>query len=376
MNSPPDQIVRQEDTGRSALRALTVSSAGPATTVFRDDRRGWYVPQRPPTAAELVLRPPKVVYTVDTAEHSELLTVQLPSDGEAFFFRAAVALVWQVQDAVAAVASGLSDPQGAYRPQVEEILRGVARTHSIEDSAAAERAMNHEFAMPRPTAQGVVVIRCTVQLTLDDQTQRHVASRTLAVRSREARELKHEAVKQDSELSLEEAQLLSEKKMLATKHELELAELRETHEQQLREQRMKFYADALAGGNINLIALKLAGGGQDVDEVIELILHQSKFDFEGARGMLTAMIEEGLINRSQLDDILARVNSVMSEHLRSPPFGITSRGAASLPSGSDPVTVDTTATDHKAGRPGASTPDRATHPDGEDEADDDEDELS
>jgi len=383
MNSGPNQIVRQEDMGRSALRALHVSSEGPTTTVFCDDRRGWYIPKRPPTAAEIVLRPPKAVYTVDTAEHSERISVELPSDGEAFFFRAVVALVWQVQDAVAAVASGLSHPQDAYRPQVEEVLRAVARTYSIEASAAAERAMNHEFAVPRPTSQGVVVIRCAVQLALDDQTQRHVASRTLAERSHETRVLRHQAVQQDSKLSHEEARARSQMELQAAKHEQELAELRAKHEQQLLEERMTFYADALAGGNFNLIALKLAGSTQDVNEVIDLIMHQRDLDFEGARGMLTAMIEEGLVNRSQVQDILARVNSVMSEHLTKSPFAITSPTAASLPSGEDPITVDATLKDPSASDPNAFAPGQARHAeaDDEDEAhddddDDDENELS
>jgi hypothetical protein len=375
MTPEPDDIVRQEDCGRAALRALRVSSEGPVTTVFRDDRRDWYVPTRPPTAADIMLRPPKAVYTVDTAEHPERFDVELPSREEAFFFRAAVAVVWQVRDAVAAVATGLSHPEETYRPQVDSVLRRVARTYSIESSAAAERAMNDEFAVPLPTSQGVVVTRCNVELSLDEQTQEHVASRTLAERSRETRDLEHEAVKQESELSQREALLSNQLELQAAEHQQELAEMAGKHERQLLEERMGFYANALAGGNFNLIALKLADSNEDVDDVISLIMRQRNLDFDGARGMLTSMIEEGLVNRSQVQDILARINTVMNDHLTKPAFMITSPGAAPPPGEGEPITIDARVEDRKATHHPAED-DGAAHADEDDEDDDeDEDEL-
>jgi hypothetical protein len=315
MNSPPDQIVRRQDTRRWALYELRAFYGGPTTVVVGDARGSLSVAQRPPTAAELMLRPPKVVYTVDTAEHPEQFTVNLPSYDDTAVFEAAIALVWQVRDAVAAVASGLSEAQGAYRPQVEEILRGVARMYSIENGAAAERAMNDAFTTPRPAAQGVFVVRCRVQLTRDDRAPQR-------------------------------------------KQEVET---------QLLDQRLGFFTDMLANGNnadIALLALKLAGGNEDVDGVIELILNRSQFDFEGASGALNAMIDNGLINRTQSDHILARINAVMSKHMTSPPFSIGSRDGASLPGGDDLLALDAPATDAKVG-------------DDEDEyADEDEDEPS
>jgi hypothetical protein len=295
--------------------------------VFGDARGNLFVAQRPPTAAELMLRPPKVVYTVDTAEHPEQFSVNLPSRDDTAFFEAAIALVWQVRDAVAAVASGLSEPQGAYRPQAEEILRGVARMYSIENSAAAERAMNDAFTTPRPAAQGVFVVRCTVQLTRDDRAPQR-------------------------------------------KQEVET---------QLLDQRLGFFADILADGNnadMALLALKLAGGNEDVDGVIQLILSRSQFDFEGARGALNAMLDKGLINRSQVDDLLARVNAVMSKHLTSPPFSIASRDGASLPRGDDPLTVDGRAKDANVGMSEVFAPHRSPQADDEKQPGDDEDEYA
>jgi hypothetical protein len=327
MNSPPHQIVRREETRRWALYELRAFYGGPTTVVFGDARGNLFVAQRPPTAAELMLRPPKVVYTVDTAEHPEQFSVNLPSYEDTAFFEAQIALVWQVRDAVAAVASGLSEPQGAYRPQVEEILRGVARMYSIENGAAAERAMNDAFTTPRPAAQGVFVVRCTVQLTRDDRAPQR-------------------------------------------KQEVET---------RLLDQRLGFFTDMLANGkdpDIALMALKLAGGNQDVDGVIQLILSRERFDFEGARGALDAMMENGLINRSQLDHILARVNAVMSKHLTSPPFSIANRDEASLPRGDDPLTVDAWATDANVGMPGVSASRRAPEADDEKQPGDDEDEYT
>lgn len=323
MTSPPDAIVRREDTGRAALRALRVSSGGPTTTVFGDARGNLRVPLRPPTAADLILRPPKEVYTVDTGEHPEEFSVNLPSRDDTAFFETAIALVWQVKDAVAAVASGLSEPKGAYRPQVEEILRGVARRYTIENGAAAERAMNDAFITPRPVAQGVVVVRCTVQLTRDDR----------------------------------------------------LPQRKQKVEQGLLDQRLGFFTDLLANGNTEaaLLALKLAGGNEDVDGVIELMLNRSQLDFEGASGALNAMLENGYISRSQKDDILARVMAVMSKHLTKPPFGIASRDGVSLPSGNDPLTVDVTAKDAKVGVP---DDEDQSGDDEDDYADEDEDEPS
>jgi hypothetical protein len=276
-----------------------VSFGGPTTTVFCDARGNLYVPQRPLTAADRMVRPPKRVYTVDTGEHAERFDVELPSEDEMFFFNAGIALVWQVKDAVAAVESGLSEPQGAYRPQVEELLRNVARRYPIENGAAAERAMNDVFSTPRRVAQGVEVVRCTVQLTRDDRTVKR--------------------------------------------------------EQGLLDQRMRFYKDVLTDGggmDFALMALKLAGGNEDVDDVIKLILQRNHLDFEGARGALTAMMENGLINRSESDHLLARVNKIMSDHLTSPPFSIGTGGAAA-PRSDHSLTIEGTAQDANGGIPEA-----------------------
>jgi hypothetical protein len=224
----------------------------------------------------------------------------------------------------------------------------------------------------------VFVTRCTVELSLDEQTQEHVASRTFAVRSRETRDLEHEAAKQESMLSQREALLSNQLERQTAEHLQELAEMAEKHERQLLEERMAFYANALAGGNFNLIALKLADSNEDVDEVIGLIMRQRNLDFEGARGMLTSMIEEGLVNRSQVQDILARINTVMNDHLTKPAFMITSPGAASLPRDGEAITIDARVEDRKA-TPHPAQDERAARAD-EDEEDDaaadaDEDEL-
>jgi hypothetical protein len=105
-------------------------------------------------------------------------------------------------------------------------------------------------------------------------------------------------------------------------------------------------------------------------------MRQRNLDFDGARGMLTSMVEEGLVNRSQIQDILARINAVMSDHLTKPAFMIGSPGAAPLPGEGEPITIDARVEERKATRhPAEDEGARADENDQDEDEDEDEDEL-
>jgi hypothetical protein len=318
-------VIRQEQVSRAALQALHVSSRGATTTVFTDQHGRAYVPTRRPTAWEIMFRPPRAVHTVHTAEQHVQYELDLPAEEKALKFHASVALTWRIADAVEAVTCGLERPESVYRPVVDDRLRRIARTVSIESSDEAEEQLNDAFPVPEWMAGIVEVIRCTVQVSLDTRAEAHVAARVEARWKLETRRQQSEHTKQDMSLQLDESSLAEQltRNSDAFRRERERAEAE--HAQQLLAERMQVYSTAMAGGLQNLIALKLADNNDDVDEVINLIMQSQRLDFDSARGMLTAIVEKELVSKSQIEGIVARINSVVANHLSGPPLGLPAR---------------------------------------------------
>jgi hypothetical protein len=191
----------------------------------------------------------------------------------------------------------------------------------VESSAAAERRINLDLgSRTMPISDSIEVVKCTVVLSLDAATKAHIASRTLAVREREKLRQTEETEQQAHLLELQRAAF-----------QRQLEEQKEKHELELKQQRMTVYADALRTDSVNVLALRLAGHGEDVNDVIELMMQQRKLEFEGARAVLNSLLEANLLNRKDVAAIMANASNRMVDHLRGDnPLGIE-RGEASGP---------------------------------------------
>jgi regulator of protease activity HflC (stomatin/prohibitin superfamily) len=304
------------------FKARPVPGADTAVVIL--DRRGrLHKLDHPLTSGQVAWDTPKAVYQIDTAVHTLSFELQLPAAEEAFFFTANVVAQWRIIDPRAAVESSLSDPDPVLRSGVAQQLRGVSRSFTIEDSAQAEDAIRRSFAsMPISLTQGIGLVMCTVSVSLDGSTSKHVASRIHAKRERESIKSKHETTQLNTELAIQQAsakQVLEEQQaMFAQK----MAAQEEKHKLELERMNMQFYAQALSEDNLNLIALRLSSNRDDVNDVINLFMRQRELDYEGARGMLNSLLENRLVNKRDVADIMARATSVVADHMTRAPFDL------------------------------------------------------
>ncbi|RKT54811.1 hypothetical protein [Saccharothrix australiensis] len=309
MGSATDQgVVREIEVSRSALRKANPSSSGHSAVVCVT-RRGEYVTvQGRLTMGELWLTTPREMYVVDISAREDVFKVDLPSQEEAFSFAANLRVRWHVADPVAAVRARLGAPQHSVKQQVEVRLREVSRLFDLESSAAAERRINldHEH-LEIPLHNGVVVDGCRVVLSLDAEAREHIAKRTRARWTREDLAITGETEQQSHLLELQR-----------TSFQRELEALREKHEMDLKMQRMSVYADALRTDNNNLLALRLAGHGEDVNDVIEMIMKQRQLEFNGASAVLNSLLEANLVNRKDVAAIMANASNMVIDQLGGP----------------------------------------------------------
>jgi hypothetical protein len=364
-------VTRSVPTRSALLRHRPVPGADSAT-VFLDKRGRLFSLDRPLTPGEVAWDTPKAVFEVDTSVHSLSFDLQLPAAEKAFSFQARVVVHWRITDAKAAVEAHLSNPDLVVTSSVEQRLREITQRFAIEDSVAAENAIRvHHAMMPVPLSQGVALVECVVSLSLDQRTSDHVAARTLAMRERETLQSRHETTQLNTTLAIQQgtAQQMLEKQQ--AQFAQDMATQAERHKLELEQMNMQFYAQALSEGNLNLIALRLSTNRDDVNDVINLFMRQRQLDYEGARGMLDSLLENRLVNKRDVADIMARATSVVADHMTRAPFdlaGIEGQQPTALPAAPPHTATPAVA-------PAPSVPDRKSYEDDDAFDDDFDDDL-
>jgi hypothetical protein len=315
-------ITRLEVSRSGLLKSRPIPGADIAT-VFLSKRGKLYNLDRPLTSGEIAWDTPTLLFEVDTAVHVTTFELQLPAEEEAFNFGARVVAHWRIGDPEAAVKNKLSEPERLVKPSVEEQLREISRYYPIERSADAEREIKKHFASgPILLVQGVTLMRCMVSLRLDKSTIGHVASRTHAMRKRERLADDHQTSQLDIKHALEQASIKQQLEQQEATFSQLLAAQKEEHDLKLERMKMDFYSQALSEGNLNLIALRLSSNRDDVKDVINLFMRQRELDYEGARGMLNSLLENRLVNKRDVADIMARATSVVADHMTRAPLGM------------------------------------------------------
>jgi hypothetical protein len=311
------QILRREEVSRASLRRSQPVAEGNTVLVYVDRRGRRFVADRPLTAAEIWFETPSVVYVVDTGVHHEEFGFDLPSKEEAFSFRATVELAWQIQDPDEAVKARISDAQSVYRPYLQRPLRRISRNHGVENSAAAEHEINDEFAEgPHHLGQGLYLLNCTVTLALDSGAQHHIAERTKAKWNDEITLREHTSKLESTvrqELEAEAEHLIAQ---LRAGHEQERLKQAEEHRIALQKLRLERYDEVLKDERWGLIKLRLEGNPDDVDGVIDLIMRQKQVDYEGARGILKAGLDGGVVTPKQVAGVVAQATDFLTQGLR------------------------------------------------------------
>ncbi|QIJ60592.1 PE-PGRS family protein [Streptomyces sp. JB150] len=212
-----------------------------------------YIPPHRPTRAQAATRRYASVYEVDMGSHPVRLDLDLPSDDDAFSFGATADLTWRVADPEAYVRSGERDVPTRLARELQQFARPVSRRFSIEDSPAAESAVQQAVASGSFAAGIGLAVTCVMRLRLDDGAIEH---------RRRRRELRYstELLDPEHEFRMRQAQ---------QQHELEM--LRQRQYQQLVAEKIHFYQYHLQHGGVGAWALHLAAHPEDTRLVIDNI---------------------------------------------------------------------------------------------------------
>ncbi|MEU6377520.1 PE-PGRS family protein [Streptomyces sp. NPDC046909] len=219
-----------------------------------------YIPPHRPSRTDAATRRYTSVYEVDMGSHPVQLELQLPSDDDAFAFGATADLTWRVHDPEAFVRSGERDVPTRLTRELQQFARPVSRRYSIEDSPAAETAVQQAVESGSFAAGIGLAVTCMIRLRLDDEAIAHRQRR---------RALRYESEMLDPE---------HEFRMRQAQQQYELEALRQRQHQELTAQKIHFYQYWLQHGGVGAWALHLAAHPEDTQLVIGNI-HQDQLAF-------------------------------------------------------------------------------------------------
>ncbi|MFF3616114.1 PE-PGRS family protein [Streptomyces sp. NPDC002580] len=232
-----------------------------------------YMPPNRPSRADAATRRYTSVYEVDMGSHPVQLALEVPSDDDAFSFGATADLTWRVADPIAYVASGERDVPTRLTRELHQLARPVSRGFSIEDSPAAERAVQRAVEADGFAAGIGLAVTCVVRLRLDDEAIAH---------RRRQRSLRYESDMLDPE---HEFRL----RLAHQQHELEVLRQRQDHH--LITEKINFYQYHLQHGGVAAWALHLAQHPEDTRMVIGSI---EKDQLSAIRGQLQVIAGDTL----------------------------------------------------------------------------------
>lgn len=236
-----------------------------------------FLPPRRPGRTELATKRWTSVYELDMGLHEVAVAVELPSSNEAFLFDVLLDFSWQVADPAAFVASGERDVPAMVQRTCDLLMRPVLRGYAMEDSAAAEKAVQEVLAASGPLgAAAGLHVRCAVQIRRDEAALNH---------ARELRELEYARQKLDPEheLRMREDELAAERALAQGRHqhwiesqnqdlghERQLARGRQELElQEIEVKKIEYYAYWLERGGPSAMAFQLARHPEDARLVME-----------------------------------------------------------------------------------------------------------
>ncbi|WP_280396122.1 hypothetical protein [Nocardia brasiliensis] len=334
-------LIRYEEMTRVTWRKFRPIVGAYFAAVAVDRRGDLRLVERRPAASEVYYSPPPGVFWVDVSVHRAPLKLELPTMEGVFGFRAEVDLSWQIRKPIEAVRDKLASGEDVYRPFLENQLRNLSRQFEADRFPDAEQHINTHFvdrSIDLPS--GVTLLDCKVKLAPEDSTLIHIQQRTHDRRQEERREAAHKAQLHDVHLQHDETETEHRLAVQNAMHMQDIATLEQRHRLELERQRMDFYAAALQAGELGAISLKLASNREDVNEVIQLLMQQRQLDFESAHGALKALLEQRLVNRRDVQDIMARATKVVADHWSKTPQTAVPAEEAQRLAGSQAATVD------------------------------------
>lgn len=242
----------------------------------------------------LLHRRPATVYEVDVGLRHTVIPTDLPSKGHAGTFHAIISIQWRVLDPSAVVRHRVADVREALSPHLLHRARGITRSFSIAEAAAAEDEINTNLAgfeidTTAPGQYGDLIQQAVKQNCLG--AEYGLWTRGIA------------------ELTLDEAAVEHNVKMMKLNWaiEEELAEqklrlLQEKNQQQITADRIAVYRAIIAADDADRFALQLASNPQDIAAIAAIIREDELTSRRETIDFVAHMVDSGVIERWEVSD--------------------------------------------------------------------------
>jgi hypothetical protein len=255
--------------------------------------RTFMPPKRPASVLGYV-----ALYEVNTDPHAFQLNVPLPSQVDSFEFEATADITWRVVDPALFVESQERDVPGLVTRRLLRVMRAAGRSHSIEASAEAEKAVQQavDAAPPVGAAEGLEV-HCSVRLRRDATERFHQDRLRTARHEAEAAQPEHEA-----------------------------ARLRDDYAAERTAKKIAFYERQLARGGTAAVALHLAVHPEDTALVLDRLHAEQAQLVQTQLHLIDQALDNKRLEGYQLDEPSRLVAERMTSILR----------ATGTPAGAEP----------------------------------------
>ena len=323
-------ILREEEMAGWRVSARRPIPKGNASLVFVDGRGQVHAAKQAVTLGEAVWGNLRRLYEVDTAEHDASFSGQLPCQEKGFSFDFTIQLSWQVHLPDQIVRDGRRDVAPLYTRYLTELCKEHSEEYGLEQRDQAERKLSEELVEPLVLPEGITLRRCSIDLSLGDEAEAHVAAEARARFDANRAKLAHEARVQDAryataekgvtheldilvgtqrgehkrrqlDLEAELAEQRYKLEKLEADHKLALARQQADFQMALQADRMTMYAQALSTGDLGLIPLVLAQNPADAVKVLDLALEQRHVSFEQSRQLVATLLDADLVSGADLD---------------------------------------------------------------------------
>lgn len=240
------------------------------------------------TAGDIAWKNYKGYFKVDIGIHSLEFQTKVPCNKDAFSFEAKLQVTYQVKEPDVIVKNKIRDVLAALKPEIENRMRVISRKYNADQSEDAEQEINNSFKSGLHV-NGIFATQIISNLELPVEAREHI---------HKIQSMKNEIARQEVTHELESIKL---------RHESELATAKQKHENDLKKQRMDFYAPFIKKGQWNLLALQLAEHPEDVAAIVNLINQQQQADREYQLKMLKIMLEEDVVEGFQVEEVRKRI---------------------------------------------------------------------
>ncbi|MBL1067748.1 PE-PGRS family protein [Streptomyces sp. 7-21] len=348
-----DPVVSVRPLSRFEFTFRTPTRTVDYALVFSDGRGGCrvYYPPHRPTRHELAAGRYVSVHEVDTGLHHLDLELALPSDNNAFTYKATANLTWRVHAPEKVVTSGLRDVPALLENRLGQFLGDVTRDYPINDVRAAENAARAALSGVQIAGDTGLQLTYAVRLEPDEAARAH-QDRLRQLQYQEQLAAPEFAVAERTQFyehRLEMMRELNRQQLEAARGSFgrEQERLQLVHEQQLLAERAKFYQWYLENQGVEGWSLQLAQHPEDLRHALSWLDAEGERKVKNYLAMLDGIKESGHVESYEMDEPRRQVLNAIREYFTDRPASLPRqaqaweqdpRPAQGLPAGNRPGT--------------------------------------